>query len=159
MLIFPSLFNLCLQKTLNPVFDECFEFGTITLEQCSQESAMIGFTVMDHDVITANDFAGEAYLSLNTIPGVAELSLGVENFHGLKAIDLVLMQQKDKREFVVATLLSFCNVTFYFFRQTIQFFRSLKHEHSINSLWILFANRKLVSSLKQELCIIRYNSL
>lgn len=59
---------------------------------------MIGFTVMDHDVITANDFAGEAFLSLNNIPGVAELNLGVENFHGLKSIDLVLMQQKDKRE-------------------------------------------------------------
>lgn len=53
---------------------------------------------MDHDVITANDFAGEAFLSLNNIPGVAELNLGVENFHGLKSIDLVLMQQKDKRE-------------------------------------------------------------
>lgn len=89
---------LILQKTLNPVFDECFEFGTITLEQCTLESAMIGFTVMDHDVITANDFAGEAFLSLNNIPGVAELNLGVENFHGLKPIDLVLMQQKDKRE-------------------------------------------------------------
>lgn len=59
---------------------------------------MIAFTVMDHDVITANDFAGEAFLSLNNIPGVAELNLGVENFHGLKAIDLVLMQQKDKRK-------------------------------------------------------------
>ena len=88
-----------LQKTLNPVFDECFEFGTITVEQCAQESAMIGFTVMDHDVITANDFAGEAFLSLNNIPGVAEQNLGVENFHGLKSIDLVLMQQKDKRKF------------------------------------------------------------
>lgn len=63
-----------------------------------QESAMIAFTVMDHDVITANDFAGEAFLSLNNIPGVAELNMGVENFHGLKAIDLVLMQQRDKRE-------------------------------------------------------------
>lgn len=86
------------QKTLNPVFDECFEFGTIALEQCLQESAMIAFTVMDHDVITANDFAGEAFLSLNNIPGVAELNMGVENLGGLKAIDLVLMQQRDKRE-------------------------------------------------------------
>lgn len=85
-----------LQKTLNPVFDECFEFGTITLEQCTQESAMIAFTVMDHDVITANDFAGEAFLSLNNIPGVAESILGVDNFHGLKPIDLILMQQRDK---------------------------------------------------------------
>lgn len=89
-----------IQKTLNPVFDECFEFGTIALEQCLQESAMIAFTVMDHDVITANDFAGEAFLSLNNIPGVAELNMSVENFHGLKAIDLVLMQQRDKRELI-----------------------------------------------------------
>lgn len=59
---------------------------------------MIAFTVMDHDVITANDFAGEAFLSLNNIPGVAELNMGVENLGGLKAIDLVLMQQRDKRE-------------------------------------------------------------
>lgn len=58
---------------------------------------MIAFTVMDHDVITANDFAGEAFLSLNHIPGVGgDLNMGVENFHGLKQIDLVLMQQKDK---------------------------------------------------------------
>lgn len=86
-----------MQRTLNPVFDECFEFGTITLEQCTQECAMIGFTVMDHDVITANDFAGEAFLSLNNIPGVSECG-SIENFHGLKPIDLVLMQQKDKRK-------------------------------------------------------------
>jgi BAI1-associated protein 3 len=66
------------------------------VEQCTQESAMIGFTVMDHDVITANDFAGEAFLSLNNIPGVSE---GIDNFHGLKPIDLVLMQQRDKRKF------------------------------------------------------------
>lgn len=87
------------QKTLNPVFDECFEFS-VTLEQCLQESAMVGFTVMDHDVLTANDFAGECFLSLNNIPGVAECNLGIENFHGLKQIDLVLMQQKDKRKLV-----------------------------------------------------------
>lgn len=69
----------------------------ITVEQCTQESAMIAFTVMDHDVITANDFAGEAFLSLNNIPGVSECG-GIDNFHGLKPIDLVLMQQRDKRE-------------------------------------------------------------
>jgi BAI1-associated protein 3 len=58
---------------------------------------MIGFTVMDHDVITANDFAGECFLSLQTIPGVLECG-SIDNFHGLKQIDLVLMQQKDKRK-------------------------------------------------------------
>lgn len=69
------------------------------MEQCTQEPAMIGFTVMDHDVITANDFAGEAFLSLNNIPGVSELVS--DNFHGLKPIELVLMQQRDKRESLI----------------------------------------------------------
>lgn len=63
---------------------------------------MIGFTVMDHDVITANDFAGEAFLSLNNIPGVSE---SIDNFHGLKPIDLVLMQQRDKRKFNYCVLI------------------------------------------------------
>lgn len=68
---------------------------------------------MDHDVITANDFAGEAFLSLNNIPGVAELNLGVENFHGLKAMDLVLMQQKDKRKWTLWFQHHFVWLTFY----------------------------------------------
>lgn len=82
---------------MNPNFDECFEFSA-TLEQCLVEGAMIAFTVMDHDVLTANDFAGEAFLALGNIPGVADYSTSVENFHGLKQVDLPLMQQNDKRE-------------------------------------------------------------
>lgn len=57
---------------------------------------MVAFTVMDHDVLTANDFAGEAFLALGNIPGVADYSTSVENFHGLKQVDLPLMQQNDK---------------------------------------------------------------
>lgn len=57
---------------------------------------MIAFTVMDHDVLTANDFAGEAFLGLNNIPGVADSTTSVDNFHGLRQIDLPLMHQKDK---------------------------------------------------------------
>ena len=55
---------------------------------------------MDYDVLTANDFAGEALLSLNAIPGVAApgVAQGFDNtFHGLKQIDLVLMHQLNKR--------------------------------------------------------------
>lgn len=59
---------------------------------------MLLFTVMDYDVLTANDFAGEALLSLNTIPGVATAPQGLDTFHGLKHIDLVLMHQPNKRE-------------------------------------------------------------
>ena len=53
------------------------------------------FTVMDYDVITANDFAGECYMSLNHISGV-EKPNQMDNFHGLKQIELNLMWQKDK---------------------------------------------------------------
>lgn len=85
------------QKTLNPNFDECFEFS-VSLEQCMAEGAMICFTAMDHDVLTANDFAGEAFLGLGNIPGVADYSTSVENFHGLKHVDLPLMHQHEKSE-------------------------------------------------------------
>lgn len=89
--------SLLVQRTLNPIFDECFEFS-VTLEQCLTDGAMICFTVMDHDVLTANDFGGEAYLALGNIPGVADYSTSVDNFHGLKQIELPLMEQKDKCE-------------------------------------------------------------
>lgn len=68
----------------------------MSLEQCSSESSMICFTVMDHDVLTANDFAGEAFLALGTIPGVADYNTSVDNFHGLKQVELPLMQQTEK---------------------------------------------------------------
>ncbi|XP_065160507.1 BAI1-associated protein 3 isoform X2 [Atheta coriaria] len=91
------------KKTLHPIFDECFEFS-VTLEQCRSPGAMIAFTVMDHDVLTANDFAGEAFLSLGTIPGVADNSLGVDNFHGLKPVDLILMQQHQRNQPILQIL-------------------------------------------------------
>ncbi|XP_039440945.1 BAI1-associated protein 3 isoform X3 [Culex pipiens pallens] len=84
------------KKTLNPVFDECFEFS-VTHDQCQSEAAMIVFTVMDHDVLTANDFAGEAFLSLNNIPGVASnFTLNIENFDCVTQLDLPLLEMKDK---------------------------------------------------------------
>ncbi|XP_055685736.1 BAI1-associated protein 3 [Lutzomyia longipalpis] len=104
------IFNHCTEqqtnvhkKTLNPIFDECFEFS-VTLEQCLTEGAMIAFTVMDHDVLTANDFAGEAFLALGNIPGVADYSTSVENFHGLKHVDLPLMQQHDRNHPILQIL-------------------------------------------------------
>lgn len=62
---------------------------------------MVAFTVMDHDVLTANDFGGEAFLALGNIPGVADYSTNVDNFHGLKQNDLSLMQQDDKRMLLI----------------------------------------------------------
>nr|CAD7193595.1 unnamed protein product [Timema douglasi] len=91
------------KKTLNPMFDECFEFS-VTLEQCRSEGAMILFTVMDHDVLTFNDFAGEAFLALGSIPGVADNNSSIDNFHGLKQVDLSLMHQKNKNHPILQTL-------------------------------------------------------
>lgn len=61
---------------------------------------MVCFTVMDHDVLTANDFAGEAFLSLGSIPGVNS-ACNADNFHGLKQVELCLMHQKNKSQFIV----------------------------------------------------------
>lgn len=90
------------KKTLNPFFDECFEFS-VTLEQCRVPGAMILFTVMDHDVLTANDFAGEAFLALGSIPGVNS-TCNADNFHGLKHVDLPLMHQKNKNHPILQIL-------------------------------------------------------
>ncbi|XP_045109688.1 BAI1-associated protein 3-like isoform X3 [Portunus trituberculatus] len=91
------------KKTLHPLFDECFEFPA-SLESCQAEGAMILFTLMDHDVITCNDFGGEAFLSLNTISGVVASSSSVDNFHGLKPIELSLMFQKDPDNSILKVL-------------------------------------------------------
>ncbi|XP_050539077.1 BAI1-associated protein 3 isoform X2 [Daktulosphaira vitifoliae] len=89
------------KKTLNPLFDECFEFA-VSLDQCRHESSMILFTVMDHDVITANDFAGEAFLSLNSIPGVrAPLP---HDINIIDKVDLILMHQHNKGHPILLTL-------------------------------------------------------
>ena len=43
----------------------------VSTDQCRTRGAVILFTVMDHDFLMTNDFAGEVYLSLNTIPGIS----------------------------------------------------------------------------------------
>ena len=71
-------------------------FSSCRREQCRDPEAVICFTVMDYDVITANDFGGEAFISLNTVSGVEHGSSSVDNFHGLKPLQLALMFQKQK---------------------------------------------------------------
>ncbi|XP_017887694.1 BAI1-associated protein 3 isoform X2 [Ceratina calcarata] len=91
------------KKTLNPIFDECFEFS-VNVEQCQSPDAMVLFTVMDHDVLTANDFAGEAFLGLSTIPGVTDTNASIDNFHGLKYTELPLMHQKNRNHPILQIL-------------------------------------------------------
>lgn len=80
--------------------------SAVSMDQCRHESAMILFTVMDHDVITSNDFAGESFLSLNSIPGV--LAPLPHDINAIDRVDLILMHQqnkgkKKKRYYVVIT--------------------------------------------------------
>lgn len=105
-----SIFSLCRiqqtaihKRTLNPTFDECFEY-CVTREQCRDENSVILFTVMDHDVLTHNDYGGESYLSLNGIPGVCDRSEKADSFHGLKEIELKLMQPSDKDDPILHVL-------------------------------------------------------
>ncbi|KAM6963592.1 protein unc-13 homolog D [Tautogolabrus adspersus] len=55
---------------LNPLFDEAFEF-MVSLDQCQNPGACLVVTVLDHDILTSDDFEGEAFLALEDIPGVA----------------------------------------------------------------------------------------
>ncbi|XP_053551277.1 BAI1-associated protein 3 [Bombina bombina] len=67
-------------KTLHPVYDELFYFS-VSSEQCRRKSACIQFTVMDHDWLSTNDFAGEAILPMNIIYGLnrPHITGGVKN--------------------------------------------------------------------------------
>ncbi|XP_029977262.1 protein unc-13 homolog D [Sphaeramia orbicularis] len=71
--IFPEVEPRCTQIKscdLNPLFDEAFEF-MVSLEQCKAPGACLMVTVLDHDTLVTDDFEGEAFLALKSIPGIA----------------------------------------------------------------------------------------
>lgn len=76
------------KKTLNPEFDESFEFN-VSMAQCQRKGAALVFTVMDHDYVFQNDFAGEMFISLSEVPGV---NGDVSGYDALSVITLPLMQ-------------------------------------------------------------------
>lgn len=43
----------------------------VSLDQCQASGACLTVTVLDHDTLRTDDFEGEAFLSLKSIPGVA----------------------------------------------------------------------------------------
>uniref|UniRef100_A0A2K5D8F4 BAI1 associated protein 3 n=1 Tax=Aotus nancymaae TaxID=37293 RepID=A0A2K5D8F4_AOTNA len=53
-------------RTLHPVYDELFYFS-VPAEACRRRGACVLFTVMDHDWLSTNDFAGEAALGLSGV--------------------------------------------------------------------------------------------
>ncbi|XP_043825296.1 BAI1-associated protein 3 isoform X1 [Dromiciops gliroides] len=62
-------------KTLHPVYDELFHFS-VPAELCRHRAACVVFTVMDHDWLSTNDFAGEAVLALSNISGLSRPQVG-----------------------------------------------------------------------------------
>uniref|UniRef100_A0A8C5NYX5 BAI1-associated protein 3 n=1 Tax=Jaculus jaculus TaxID=51337 RepID=A0A8C5NYX5_JACJA len=62
-------------RTLHPVYDELFHFS-VPAEACRRRGACVLFTVMDHDWLSTNDFAGEAALGLSGISGIAKPHVG-----------------------------------------------------------------------------------
>uniref|UniRef100_T1IR75 C2 domain-containing protein n=1 Tax=Strigamia maritima TaxID=126957 RepID=T1IR75_STRMM len=82
----------------------CVQFSA-TLEQCKDPSSMIQLTVMDHDILLSNDFAGEAFVSLNHVPGVDEKMVeDVATLHGLKPIELNLLRSKQSENEILKVL-------------------------------------------------------
>lgn len=71
----------------------CF-YSNVSIDQCRQRGAVLVFTVMDHDYVFENDFAGEAYVDLCNIPGVD--GQDISGFDALAITALPLMQPQHK---------------------------------------------------------------
>ncbi|GMR60748.1 hypothetical protein PMAYCL1PPCAC_30943, partial [Pristionchus mayeri] len=87
-------------KTLNPVFDESFEF---LIPPVLPPAAMLHFTVMDYDYLRSNDFAGEAFLELAEVPGFG--TAGVSP-NALRQFNLLLIQPVEDNKELIETLRS-----------------------------------------------------
>ena len=58
---------------------------------------------MDHDIVWTNDFEGEAFLELSTLPGVRG-DLGEGGYKDLKYTELFLIRPKSKYSFIETLL-------------------------------------------------------
>uniref|UniRef100_A0A6I8QP58 Unc-13 homolog D n=1 Tax=Xenopus tropicalis TaxID=8364 RepID=A0A6I8QP58_XENTR len=59
------------KNELNPLYDETFDF-LVAAEQCKGAGACLLLTVFDYDTLRSNDFEGEAFLALSSLPGLQE---------------------------------------------------------------------------------------
>ncbi|XP_038227972.1 protein unc-13 homolog D isoform X1 [Dermochelys coriacea] len=59
----------CWKNELHPLFDEAFEF-LVPPEKCQQDGACLLLTVLDHDMVGANELEGEAFFPLCNVPGL-----------------------------------------------------------------------------------------
>lgn len=68
--------------------------SSVTSQQLKRKGATLVFTVMDHDYVFQNDFAGEAYMDLAEVPGATgEMITG---WDALNIVSLKLMHPKPK---------------------------------------------------------------
>jgi hypothetical protein len=67
---------------------------------CLKEGTMIHFTVMDHDLVWTNDFEGEAFLELNSLPGLRG-NLDENDYKNLKYVELPLIRPKSLFKFFI----------------------------------------------------------
>ncbi|XP_058536361.1 BAI1-associated protein 3 isoform X1 [Ochotona princeps] len=86
-------------RTLHPVYEELFHFS-VPAEACRQRGACVLFTVMDHDWLSTNDFAGEAALALGCVSGIARPQVGT----AAKAVQPVTLQLRRPRAQVRSAL-------------------------------------------------------
>lgn len=66
--------------------------SSVSISSCRHEAAMICFTVMDFDMMTTNDFEGEAFLRVTQVAGVD----GTGNILNVTPMELPLLQPKEK---------------------------------------------------------------
>lgn len=55
---------------------DCPVHSSVPAEACRRRGACVLFTVMDHDWLSTNDFAGEAALGLGGVSGIARPHVG-----------------------------------------------------------------------------------
>ncbi|CAF4311057.1 unnamed protein product [Rotaria sp. Silwood2] len=92
------------KKTLNPSFNEKFEFR-LTEKECTLSGGFIHFTVMDHDLMWSNDFEGEAFLEILKLPGIPNDSTNdCRPLDELKKIELSLTHPKVVRSRIIEIL-------------------------------------------------------
>ncbi|CAF1066209.1 unnamed protein product [Adineta ricciae] len=89
-----------IKKTLNPQFNEKFEFR-LTEKECGLSGGIVHFVVMDHDLMWSNDFEGEAFLEISKITGVNHDNRMVDE---LKQIELALTHPKVLRSRIIEIL-------------------------------------------------------
>ncbi|XP_013788669.1 uncharacterized protein LOC106472561 [Limulus polyphemus] len=60
-------------QTVDPVYNETFEFPNIPRVALSMKGAVLHLMVVDRDTITSNDFAGEVFLNLSDVRDMSKL--------------------------------------------------------------------------------------